>query len=288
MDERKWLAERFEEQRPRLRAVAYRMLGSLSDADANAARTGDPPARDFARRTTTPSKLLPLRLGSAIWRQAKRTPHCPDTPRLEGKIAMVTVPTQGRSRDQPQGGKTRSRRRHRRAYSVHRERRMREHCSGDGHDAASSARSFGSRLRRVRGEAPLGAARRTLVNILVANAGIWPQACATSKQGHELAFATNILGHHVLVTRMLGLGVLHEARVVILTGDMYILVSDCTSDFTYEERGGGALAHSRSKLGNLWFAAELQRRYPKLEVCSVHSGVIDSGLGGKSTGLAPS
>jgi RNA polymerase sigma factor (sigma-70 family) len=33
MDERTWLTERFEEQRPRLRAVAYRMLGSLSDAD---------------------------------------------------------------------------------------------------------------------------------------------------------------------------------------------------------------------------------------------------------------
>jgi RNA polymerase sigma factor (sigma-70 family) len=28
-----WLAEQFEEQRPRLRAVAYRMLGSLSEAD---------------------------------------------------------------------------------------------------------------------------------------------------------------------------------------------------------------------------------------------------------------
>jgi RNA polymerase sigma factor (sigma-70 family) len=28
-----WLAERFEEQRPHLRAVAYRMLGSLSEAD---------------------------------------------------------------------------------------------------------------------------------------------------------------------------------------------------------------------------------------------------------------
>ena len=33
MDERDWLAERFQEQRPRLRAVAYRMLGSLSEAD---------------------------------------------------------------------------------------------------------------------------------------------------------------------------------------------------------------------------------------------------------------
>jgi RNA polymerase sigma factor (sigma-70 family) len=33
MDEREWLAERFEEHRPRLRAVAYRMLGSLTEAD---------------------------------------------------------------------------------------------------------------------------------------------------------------------------------------------------------------------------------------------------------------
>jgi RNA polymerase sigma-70 factor (ECF subfamily) len=33
MDEREWLAERFEEHRTRLRALAYRMLGSLSEAD---------------------------------------------------------------------------------------------------------------------------------------------------------------------------------------------------------------------------------------------------------------
>jgi RNA polymerase sigma factor (sigma-70 family) len=33
MNEQDWLAERFEELRPRLRAVAYRLLGSLSEAD---------------------------------------------------------------------------------------------------------------------------------------------------------------------------------------------------------------------------------------------------------------
>src|SRR5919202_564055 len=33
MDEYQWLARRFEEQRPRLQAVAYRMLGSLTEAD---------------------------------------------------------------------------------------------------------------------------------------------------------------------------------------------------------------------------------------------------------------
>jgi RNA polymerase sigma-70 factor (ECF subfamily) len=33
MDKQEWLARQFEECRPRLRAVAYRMLGSLSEAD---------------------------------------------------------------------------------------------------------------------------------------------------------------------------------------------------------------------------------------------------------------
>jgi DNA-directed RNA polymerase specialized sigma24 family protein len=33
MDDRDWLAEQFEHHRTRLRAVAYRMLGSLSEAE---------------------------------------------------------------------------------------------------------------------------------------------------------------------------------------------------------------------------------------------------------------
>jgi RNA polymerase sigma-70 factor (ECF subfamily) len=33
MDENEWLAQRFQEHRPHLRAVAYRMLGSLTEAD---------------------------------------------------------------------------------------------------------------------------------------------------------------------------------------------------------------------------------------------------------------
>ena len=33
MDDREWLTERFEHHRPHLRAVASRMLGSLSETD---------------------------------------------------------------------------------------------------------------------------------------------------------------------------------------------------------------------------------------------------------------
>ena len=33
MSDQDWLTTRFEQQRPRLRAVAYRMLGSTSEAE---------------------------------------------------------------------------------------------------------------------------------------------------------------------------------------------------------------------------------------------------------------
>ena len=33
MDDREWLTERFQMQRPHLRAVAYRMLGSMTEAE---------------------------------------------------------------------------------------------------------------------------------------------------------------------------------------------------------------------------------------------------------------
>jgi DNA-directed RNA polymerase specialized sigma24 family protein len=33
MNERDWLAQRLQEHRPRLRALAYRMLGSASEVD---------------------------------------------------------------------------------------------------------------------------------------------------------------------------------------------------------------------------------------------------------------
>jgi RNA polymerase sigma-70 factor (ECF subfamily) len=39
VDKSDWLAERFEENQTHLRAVAYRMLGSLSEADDAVART---------------------------------------------------------------------------------------------------------------------------------------------------------------------------------------------------------------------------------------------------------
>ena len=55
MEENEWLADRFEEHRPHLRAVAYRMLGSLTEADdARAGRlAAGQPGQTQARSKTS-------------------------------------------------------------------------------------------------------------------------------------------------------------------------------------------------------------------------------------------
>jgi NAD(P)-dependent dehydrogenase (short-subunit alcohol dehydrogenase family) len=123
------------------------------------------------------------------------------------------------------------------------------------------------------------------VDVLVENAGPWPQRYAQTRQGYEIAFGVNVLAHFVLRRELAAAGVLRSGRVVMLTGDIYILASMCTPDFRWSGPVGGVRAYCRSKLGNLWIGAELARRSPGLEVAVVHPGVVATNLGGDAGAL---
>ena len=117
------------------------------------------------------------------------------------------------------------------------------------------------------------------ISILIENAGVWPKRFETSKQGYEIAFATNVLGHFVLRKRLLSAQLLAtDARIVIVTGDIYILEKESRWDLKYQNAQGGMKAYCQSKLGNIWVAKELQRQYPEMTVAVVHPGVIASEL----------
>ncbi len=91
------------------------------------------------------------------------------------------------------------------------------------------------------------------------------------------------MGHFILRKNLIKNGHLDNlARIIVLTGDIYILTNDSTWDSKYFTSYGGVMAYCQSKLGNIWVALELQKRYPNFTVCIVHPGVISSGLG--STG----
>jgi RNA polymerase sigma factor (sigma-70 family) len=87
MDEQEWLAQRFEQHRTRLRAVAYRMLGSLSEADdavqdawLRLSRSGAGEVHDLGAWLTTVVAHVALNMLRA--RNARRLeplgPHLPD------------------------------------------------------------------------------------------------------------------------------------------------------------------------------------------------------------------
>jgi retinol dehydrogenase-12 len=244
---------------------------------------------DFADRVShhPPTRVLP-RLLRCMWRQAQASPLCPPTP-MDGQIALVTGGSRGIGLETSRG------------------------LAARGAEVVSAARGqdAGERMMaalRVEYDRPahflpldladLATVPRTLdrleillagrsLDVLIANAGLLPTRHARSAQGHEIAFAANVLGHYALIRGALERDLLAEGcRVVVVTGDIYIMARECSAGFVYRGALGGHQAYCRSKLGNLWYAHELARRHPSLRVHAVHPGVVASQLGGGNAWLA--
>ncbi|MCB1325707.1 MAG: SDR family NAD(P)-dependent oxidoreductase [Spirochaetales bacterium] len=119
------------------------------------------------------------------------------------------------------------------------------------------------------------------IEVLLENAGVWPRRYSETQQGFEIAVGTNVLGHFALRSGLERAGLLATAaRIVILTGDIYASARECTLHYRYRGPLGGMRAYSRSKLGNIWIARELQRHRPEYTVVAVHPGVVATNLGG--------
>jgi NAD(P)-dependent dehydrogenase (short-subunit alcohol dehydrogenase family) len=227
------------------------------------------------------------RMAGASLGQAARTPRCPDTPRLDGKLAVVTGATGGIGLEIARGLAERG------AALIlpYRSQRRREQAAQQLRSGADARVEWVEMdledlhsVGRAAADIARAAAGRSL-DLLVENAGVWPQRHAHTRQGHEIAFGVNLLAHFALRRELQRLGALATGRVVVLTGDIYILASACTPDYRFRGRLGGMLAYCRSKLGNLWIAAELARRCPELEVRTVHPGVVATNLGGRAGAL---
>jgi NAD(P)-dependent dehydrogenase (short-subunit alcohol dehydrogenase family) len=206
---------------------------------------------------------------ASVWRQRARSLRCPESARLDGRLALVTGGNAGIGLETSRGLAKRGAEV---IVASRREAQLGERARWLPLDLAdlASVRAAVDRLASESAGRPL--------DVLVQNAGLWPERHAVSPQGHELAFATNVLGHFALLRALELRGLLPAARVVAVTGDIYAGARACTADFAYRGRVGGADAYRRAKLGNLWLARELARRRPALRVIAVHPGVVATNL----------
>jgi NAD(P)-dependent dehydrogenase (short-subunit alcohol dehydrogenase family) len=133
-------------------------------------------------------------------------------------------------------------------------------------------------LNSVREVASSLVSRLARLDILVNNAGIGlvPRRQLTA-DGFELQFATNHLGHFALTGLLMPLLVASSgARVVTVSSDSYEEVDLDFDDLDSSKNYGRMSTYARSKLANLLFTAELQRRADaagvKLVSVAVHPG----------------
>jgi NAD(P)-dependent dehydrogenase (short-subunit alcohol dehydrogenase family) len=99
------------------------------------------------------------------------------------------------------------------------------------------------------------------LDLLVCNAGVMATPYRTTADGFELQFGTNHLGHFALAGLLMPrLLAAPAARVVVVSSNMHRLGRMSPDDLGLNRRYRKWFAYGRSKLANLLFMNELQRR----------------------------
>ena len=124
------------------------------------------------------------------------------------------------------------------------------------------------------------------LDVLMNNAGIMATPSDTTKEGYEIQFGTNHIGH-ALLTKLLLPTLLSTAekpgsdvRIVNLTSEGHRLAPSggIVFDQAKLKDVGPWGRYGQSKLSNILFAKELAKRYPSITSVAVHPGVIITNL----------
>ncbi|MFI6520511.1 oxidoreductase [Spirillospora sp. NPDC050679] len=131
----------------------------------------------------------------------------------------------------------------------------------------ASVRAFAER----HGDAPL--------DVLVNNAGVMALPRRTTADGFEMQFGTNHLGHFALTGLLLpALRAAKSPRVTTVTSGFAWAGRFRFDDLQGERRYGKWSAYAQSKLANLAFAKELDRRFPEIVSNAAHPGYANTNL----------
>lgn len=121
------------------------------------------------------------------------------------------------------------------------------------------------------------------LDLLINNAGVMVPPASTTKQGFELQFGTNVIGHFALSALLYPLlKDTPNSRIVTLSSLVYRLGTIDYNNLKLEKNYDSNREYAQSKLGNLLFTLELERRITQIgdAVLSVasHPGVTGTNL----------
>lgn len=128
------------------------------------------------------------------------------------------------------------------------------------------------------------------LDLLINNAGVMAPPRTFSRDGFELQFGTNHLGHHLLTLRLLPLmqGQQDPRIVMVTSGAQYFGRIDF-DDLQGERRYDRWRAYGQSKLANVMLALELQERLEAsaspIRALAAHPGLARTNLQPTSTAL---
>ncbi|PYH87252.1 short-chain dehydrogenase/reductase [Aspergillus uvarum CBS 121591] len=125
------------------------------------------------------------------------------------------------------------------------------------------------------------------LDILMLNAGVMAVPPGLTKDGYEIEFGTNHMGHALLTKLLMPLLLKTtdtgaDVRVVSMTSTAFKQAPKDVLDFarlkSTAEHMSGFERYSQSKLANILWARYLAKVYPQLTVASVHPGLVQTEL----------
>jgi NAD(P)-dependent dehydrogenase (short-subunit alcohol dehydrogenase family) len=131
-------------------------------------------------------------------------------------------------------------------------------------------------LASVRAVSDAIVARGQPFDLVVANAGIMATPFEHTKDGFELQFGTNVLGHYVLINRLAPL-MREGARLVMLTSNGHRISDVSLADPNFEHTPYDPwVSYGRSKTGDALLAVAFDSRHRErgVRAASVHPGAI--------------